>query len=265
MPRIEDESPAPTVRGTPAEGSDPAESLLRVDLHTHTRRSPDAGMDPAELLERADRAGLDRIAVTDHGEIDGALEAHELDPDRAIVGEEVRCACRTEVIGLFLRRRIPSGLPLEEAVERIRDQGGVVCAPHPYAYAWRPGRRAARVVGLADAVEVANARAFLPPWNLLASRIARRRGLPVLGGSDAHFPREVGRAYTLLPPFEDAGGLRRSLRFARPVLVRRTGPLLHLASAALRAAAAIRGPVEGGRAGYEELGELPALGGPATG
>lgn len=240
-------------------------SVLRVDLHAHTGRSPDAGMAPAELVERAEQEGLDRVAVTDHGEIEGALEAHALDPGRVIVGEEVRCECRTEVVGLFLRRRIPDGLPLEETAERIRDQGGVVYAPHPYAYPWRPGRHAARVLEVAEAVEVVNARAFLPPWDRLASRAARRRRMPVLGGSDAHFAREVGRAYTLLPPFEGAEGLRRALPFARPVLVRRTGPVLHLASTLLRAAASLRGRREEGRSGYDELEESPALGGPATG
>ena len=69
----------------------PSTQTIRVDLHTHTRQSPDASLRPAELVRRARDAGLNRIAVTDHGEIDGALEARELAPDLVIVGEEIRC------------------------------------------------------------------------------------------------------------------------------------------------------------------------------
>src|SRR5690606_18231825 len=110
---------------------------LRIDLHAHTRFSPDATMSPRELVDRALDAGLDRIAVTDHGEIEGALEARAYAPAHVIVGEEIRCEGRTELIGLFLTERIPQGLPIEETVERIRAQGGLVYAPHPYAYARR--------------------------------------------------------------------------------------------------------------------------------
>ena len=49
--------------------------LIRVDFHSHTRRSVDAWTAPAEWVERAVAAGLDRVAVTDHDEIEGALEA----------------------------------------------------------------------------------------------------------------------------------------------------------------------------------------------
>jgi len=119
-----------------------ARTDLRVDLHTHTRWSPDAVTTPSELVERAAEVGLDRVAVTDHGEIDGALEARALDPGRVIVGEEIRCACGTELIGLFLEERIPMGLDAREVARRIADQGGVVYAPHPYAYARRPRRKA---------------------------------------------------------------------------------------------------------------------------
>src|SRR5690606_14345848 len=75
---------------------------LRVDLHAHTRFSPDAAMSPRELVDRALDAGVDRIAVTDHGEIEGALEARAYAPAHVIVGEEIRCEGKTELIGLFL-------------------------------------------------------------------------------------------------------------------------------------------------------------------
>ena len=148
--------------------------MFQVDLHSHTNRSHDAATPPRVLAERAREIGLDKIAVTDHGSLEGAFEAREHDPDLIIVGEEIRCRCRAELIGLFLTERIPMKLALEEVVERIHDQGGLVYAPHPYAYPREPRRRAARVLAVADIVEAVNARAFVPLWNRSARRAAPR-------------------------------------------------------------------------------------------
>jgi predicted metal-dependent phosphoesterase TrpH len=207
---------------------------IAVDLHCHTHASRDAWTPPAVLVERAQEAGLDRIAVTDHGEIEGALRARELDPERIIVGEEIKCACGTELIGLFLERRIEPGLPIEEVAERIRDQGGVVYVPHPFAYPWRVQERARRALVLADLVEGFNARAFWPQWNRAAVSAASARGLPCFAGSDAHFPREIGRAYTWLPEFSGPAELLRVARQATLARTHSSHATVHVASVSLR-------------------------------
>ncbi len=208
--------------------------LFRVDLHSHTNHSQDAVTRPLEIVERARRAGLDRIAVTDHGTIEGALRAREAAPNLVIVGEEIRCRCRTELIGLFLEERIPMRLPLEEVVERIHDQSGVIYAPHPYAYPRNPITRARRAMAVADVVEACNARAFLPIWNRAATRSARERGLAMGAGSDAHFPGEIGRAFTRMPEFQNVHEFREVLEHARPVSKEVTSPFMHVASFGLK-------------------------------
>lgn len=198
--------------------------LVRADFHSHTSYSRDGLTSPRELVERAAAAGLDRIAVTDHGEIEGALEAHALDPRRVIVGEEVTTRSGIDVLGLFLTERVPQDLALEEVVERIRGQGGVIIAPHPCAYPLRGTAKAAAVLAVADAVEIDNARArFVPAWNARAARAAAAHGLPTVAGSDAHLPFEIGRAATLLPAFADAVSLRAALRAAQVVRGERAG------------------------------------------
>jgi predicted metal-dependent phosphoesterase TrpH len=173
--------------------------------------------------------------VTDHGEIDGALEAHQIAPDLVIVGEEIRCRGYTEIIGLFLSERIPMGLPIEEVAERIRDQDGVVYAPHPYAYPYRPSWHLERALAVADVVEVFNARAFLSVWNRRAGEAARASGLPGAASSDAHFPFEVGRAYTEMPTFSSSVSFLDSMREAQPVAIRRTHASVHVASVGMKA------------------------------
>jgi hypothetical protein len=203
---------------------------LKVDLHTHTRHSRDALLRPADLIERARSAGLDRVAVTDHNHMDGAREAYALDPDLIIPGEEIDCLDGPDLIGLFLHEPIPAGLPAVEVAARIRAQGGIVYAPHPFAYLREPAQRAARVLVLADVVEVINGRAFLPVWNRRARRAAQAAGLPMAAGSDGHFPHEIGGVWTEMPPFRTAEEFRAALPQARPCATRMSSPFVHVVS-----------------------------------
>lgn len=207
-----------------------------MDLHCHTSFSPDSTTTPELLVERAREIGLDRVAVTDHGTVEGAWIARRLAPDLVIVGEEIRCACRTELIGLFLQEEIPQGLPLEETAERIRDQGGIVYLPHPYAYLTWPDVRARRALAVADAVEAFNSRAFWPGWNRRALRAGREAGLRLGAGSDAHFPGELGQAFTVMPAFEGRRDFASSLDAATPVGRGVSSPAVHVASAGLKVA-----------------------------
>lgn len=240
-------------------------SLLRVDLHAHTHYSADAGMTPQELVHRSRELGLDRVAVTDHGEVEGAFVARALDPELIIVGEEVRCAGGVELIGLFLEERIPSGLTAEETADRIRGQGGVVYAPHPYAYVRRPARRAYVAVSLADAVEAYNSRAFWPTWNRRAGRAALAAGRAAAAGSDAHFVEELGRAYTEVPAYRGAEEFRRQLSAARPVGRELSSPFFHARSAVLKAGRLAWAGVRGGGVYREGARLSPSRGGPAIG
>ncbi len=211
----------------------PEDAIIKVDFHAHTSYSPDATLAPAEFVDRAVEAGLDRIAITDHNEIEGALEAASRHPDRVLVGEEITCRCGTHLIGLFLSHRVPGDLSVEECAERIRDQGGIVYAPHPYAYAMRSRQHAERALAVADAVEVFNSRAFLRRWNRRAAFAAACRSLPALAGSDAHFSWELGRAFTRMPAFDSVAAFREALRSVQPVGVKTGTPWIHVASRTL--------------------------------
>src|SRR5262249_32803679 len=107
--------------------------LIDVDLHMHTDHSHDCATPVEALLATAREQGLGAIAVTDHNEISGALEARAQaarpgadPPVQVIVGEEVKTADQGEVIGLFLEEKIPRGMTLADTIAAIRAQGGVV-------------------------------------------------------------------------------------------------------------------------------------------
>ncbi|HEX6309675.1 MAG TPA: PHP domain-containing protein [Longimicrobiales bacterium] len=213
----------------------------KIDLHTHTRHSRDALLHPAELVARARAAGFDRIAVTDHNTIAGAHEAAAIDAELVIMGEEIDCAGGAHLIGLFLTETIPPHRSIEETAERIRDQGGLVYAPHPFAYLKSARERARRVIAVADVVEVHNARAFAPAWNRRAATAAAEAGLPVAAGSDSHFAHEIGGAFTEIAPFTDAAAFRTVLSGARPAAVRAALPFVHAASLSVHLARRLTG------------------------
>ncbi|MUW15593.1 PHP domain-containing protein [Halorubrum sp. CBA1125] len=174
--------------------------MLSVELHAHSALSYD-GRDPVDLLlEQAAGVGLDALAVTDHDEIDASIEAAELAPEYGlvgIVGMEVTCAAG-HVLAFGIDERVESGLPFDETLDRIRDQGGIAVVPHPFQKS-RHGV-AAHVsedqLASADAIEVYNSRLFTGRANRQAETFAVRNGLPMTAGSDAHISEMVGQAVT---------------------------------------------------------------------
>ena len=173
-------------------------------MHLHTRYSFDCLTDPAALIGCLDARGLDRVCVTDHNEIAGALALRERYPERVLVGEEVKTAEGVDVIGLFLSHQIPGGTPAAETCRRIHDQGGIVYVPHPFAAGKGGGGRILSVIEeQVDAVEGFNARLHWPELNQRAVAWGQQRNLPLGAGSDAHTLAEVGRAWVEVPIFPD--------------------------------------------------------------
>lgn len=206
--------------------------MLRMDMHLHTHRSFDCLSDPAEILAAARARGIDRLVVTDHDEIAGALELREMDPERVLVGEEVKTREGFDVIGILMTELIPSGTSARETCEAIRAQGGVVYVPHPFDVARAgAGRHLAELADVVDVVEVHNARCWVPSFNRRAQEWAERNGKLMGAGSDAHTVREIGRGMVELPRFEPTrDGLLDALARSTVVVRTRSSPLVRATS-----------------------------------
>lgn len=199
--------------------------LGRFDLHLHTEASPDSLLGPVELLEACCRLGLAGVAVTDHDTVEGALEVLRLAPAglQVIVGEEVD-SLQGEVLGLFLRERVPPGMDVRETARAIRAQGGLVGVPHP-CDSWRhvlPLEVVEELAecGLLDFIEGRNGRVLSQENNHRAEALGRHLALPLTAGSDAHSVWEVGACTVLLPAFsgpqEFLAALSRGRLLGRP-------------------------------------------------
>lgn len=199
---------------------DPVRGNWRVDLHTHTWASPDSLTDPHALVERARDLGLNRVAVTDHNTIEGALAASALAPDMIIVGQEIDTATGGELIAYFMQECIPSGLPVEEVLQRLRRQGAVISVSHPLD-AWRGSAmgeaNTLAIIDQVDALETFNARCLRAEFNRRAAEMAARHSKLVTAGSDAHTLAELGAGYLTLPVFRSTPeAFRDSLAKAVP-------------------------------------------------
>lgn len=196
---------------------------MRVDLHLHSRYSHDSRTSLEALVERSRECGLDRIALTDHNTVEGALELARISPELAIVGEEAKTR-EGEVIGLFITRRLPPYLRAEEAMDLVHEMGGLTYIPHPFDRN-RSHFRAERVVELADRIDIVE---VYNPWcdpaaNAAAARLAADLDKVTATGSDAHSAHELGRTWMEMEDYKDVPDFLEKLRNARHVVTANSG------------------------------------------
>ena len=193
--------------------------LIDVDLHMHTDHSHDCATPVEVLLATAQTQGLGAIAVTDHNEISGALEARAQAQDvgvKVIVGEEVKTASQGEVIGLFIEEKIPRGLTLEETVAEIKRQGGLVYVPHPFdrMHSVPDYEHLGKIVDDVDAIEVFNPRVAIGAFNEEAARFAAKYRIVAGAGSDSHVAQGLGSVRIRMRDFDGPEEFMQSLRDA---------------------------------------------------
>ncbi len=197
--------------------------LIDVDLHMHTDHSGDCATPVEVLLATAHEQGLGAIAVTDHNEISGALEAREQaarsgpnPPVKVIVGEEIKTAQEGEVIGLFIEEKIPRGLTMRETIEEIRAQNGVVYVPHPFDRMHSVPDYEYLLANLEhlDAIEVFNPRVAISAFNEEAARFAEKYRIVAGAGSDSHVAQGLGSVRIRMRDFDGPDEFLQSLRDA---------------------------------------------------
>jgi predicted metal-dependent phosphoesterase TrpH len=194
--------------------------LIEADLHMHTDHSPDCATPVEVLLETARDRGLGAIAITDHNEVSGALEARriaaELGGLKVIVAEEVKTAEQGEVIGLFLEEKIPRGMTMAETIAAIRAQGGLVYVPHPFDrfHSVPDYEHLLDIVEEIDVLEVFNPRVALTAFNEEAERFARKYRIVPGAGSDSHVAQGLGSVRVRIHDFDGPAEFLEAMRDA---------------------------------------------------
>jgi predicted metal-dependent phosphoesterase TrpH len=196
---------------------------VRIDLHLHSRYSHDGRSTLEELIQRCVECGLDRIALTDHNTVEGALALAEIAPDLAIVGEEAKTR-EGEVIGLFITRRLPPYMRAEDVMDMIHEMGGLTYVPHPLDRHRSnfSAERIAELAGRIDIIETYNAWCE-PAENQAAARLAKELEKVSATGSDAHAASELGRSWMEIEDYTTPQDFLEKLRSARHVITTSSG------------------------------------------
>jgi predicted metal-dependent phosphoesterase TrpH len=204
---------------------------LKADLHIHTEYSMDCNTPLETIVNRCLEIGINCIAIADHGTAEGALKIQAIAPFTVIVAEEV-LTTQGEIMGMFLRDTIPSGLSVEQTLSRIKAQDALVCIPHPFD-TFRGSALKARtidkIVEQIDIIEVFNSRAILYRDSTRAQLFAQKHGIPGSAGSDAHTVGEIGNAYVEMPEFNGRDEFLQALTKGK-IFGHRSSPLVHLSS-----------------------------------
>ena len=187
---------------------------LRIDLHVHSVYSQDRYVTFEDAIRRSHEEGLDGFAFTDHDVMAEFLVRKAEEGGVVFIPGVEISAVGAHVLAFDIDEIVPMGLSISDTVDRIHDQGGIAIVAHPYSVfrTWVSAREI-EDAGF-DGVEVANAAQFPYGWTLSRNTaLARKLELPVTGGSDAHIPRTIGRAYTILEAeARDVEGVLGALR-----------------------------------------------------
>jgi len=198
--------------------------MFDCDLHTHSRffhRPPEvaSGYDPYAvrvMLGLARRRGLDGLAVTNHD----FCRPETLVSDACLPGIEISTTTgHLLVVGPDPPTRTAAGeITPEAAVQLAHDHDCAAIVAHPFRNSTLRESDADF-----DAVEVNGKH---PDHRQQIEALARKRDLPLVAGSDAHFPFEVGRLSTRLDIEEfTPEAVVAAIRDGRVEPVVRDGPL----------------------------------------
>lgn len=198
----------PNETSVPAGGGTlPASGRGRADLHLHTNLG-DGWISPARLVREATRRQLTVIAVTDHDHLEGARRVEELLVEQ---GSAVKLISGVEVstrnghlLGLFVTRPPRPMRPVQESIDAIKEQGGLVVVPHPLGQLVPSLSRRKIDALLAAGYEIDGLETYNPSPANAAQRAAvheanRDWGLAEIGASDAHFWQHIAAGYTTFP------------------------------------------------------------------
>ena len=180
----------------------------RADLHIHPSDDPDVARSPASFYAALLASDLNVAVLADHDRIGVAEELvsrsrEEQTSIELVVGEEITSR-GGHVLGIGLAALVPRGLSLVETIAAVHEQGAIAVVAHPLLPIWTSASEETLVFlaegdprSRPDALEAMHpTAAWLPRWRRRVEALARRCGYAVVGGSDAHVARAVGRGWT---------------------------------------------------------------------
>ncbi len=186
---------------------------MKIDLHIHSTYS-DGCCSPEEIASRAKAVGLHGFAITDHNKIGGWKRAAEAAKELRMLfvpGKEIAIwkgkEKYGEILALFMNEDTKANNTLdnlEEIIDEIKEQDGIVGIPHPVGDSIRVQKITDYVFKhriKIDAIETINGRCSAIQ-NAKSMELAFNKKTGQIGGSDAHHVREIGSVYTFAEAYD---------------------------------------------------------------
>jgi len=196
------------------------EGYMCFDMHVHSEYSSDCDSKVKDIIKRAEELGIG-IAITDHNEIAGSLEAYKLNKNIVIPGTEVRSKEGLDILFYFFKiedlidfykkfvepnkKKISATkLSAVELIKKSNNYKVVSCIAHPYRPSLKKRinflinkEKIKSVFNKVKAFEVINSKNFRVSNNM-AIRSAIKKNKFIIGGSDSHIIKTIGGTVTRL-------------------------------------------------------------------
>lgn len=171
---------------------------MKADLHIHTTYS-DGVSTPEEIVDSAIEKGIKCICITDHDETKGALKAikYAYDKDILVLPGIELLSSSGDILGINIKKVIPSYLSAKETIKEIKKQGGIAVIPHPFNKPINSFWGGEEILNFIkpDAIEAFNASVFFSSSNRKAFNFSKKNNFSFTAGSDAHRKEFIGRGY----------------------------------------------------------------------
>jgi predicted metal-dependent phosphoesterase TrpH len=199
---------------------DQGTDVLKVDLHLHTAEDPVDYIlhDAHELIDRAAGLGFDALAITLHGKqlADPLVFAHARER-RLILLPGIEQSIEGCHVVLINFPQDTEGIRTFDQLAALKARtDGIVIAPHPFfPHGSSLGRRLEERPELFDAVEWSYFWTGGINFNARAARWAAKPGKAIVGNSDLHDLRQLGRTYSKVFAEPDPGAICHAIREGR--------------------------------------------------
>jgi hypothetical protein len=208
--------------------------VLKVDLHLHTGEDPvdRISYSASDLVDRAVALGFDALAITLHDSQFNDPRVFDYARERGIVlipGVERTIEGKHVLLLNFPDEAVAAARTFDDVAKLKTQSGGIVIAPHPFF----PDKSCLRSrldahADLFDAIEWSYFWTRAANFNARAERWAREHGKAIVGNSDLHDLRQLGRTYSTIDAPPDPAAICAAIRDGRVVHHTAPVPMLEL-------------------------------------
>ena len=201
---------------------------INAELHCHNSFSNfhvgeeeppyDCNISIRDQLDRSYNLGLDTIFVTNHNTLDGYHQLLEYKNDHekfkkidVFPAEEITIDTGAHVLAYGIHDEIPAGISLGEVIDKVRSQGGVSSAPHPFSLldALRDSAKKC------DMVEVFNSNNVDILSNAKATQFALDNKMIQVAGSDSHVLSTLGRCVNVIDSENNLDAILQAMKHGK--------------------------------------------------